>query len=193
MTTRDALAIHLDAVRAAAGSVADPELPVVSLGMLGMVHDVKVEDGRVVVELLPTFSGCPATDMMGRDVRAAVRDQVEGVGEIGIRWLFQPVWSTDRISAEGHEQLRSFGIAPPTGGGVVSTLERPTDARSLPVAGADADATNGDPDAPPAADVHCPYCDSRDVTEDSPFGPTPCRAVWYCERCSQPFERFKPL
>jgi len=186
------LAIDLDAVRNAAGSVADPELPVVTLGMLGMVHDVKVEDGRVVIELLPTFSGCPATDIMGLDVRAAVGDQVEGIGEIGIRWLFQPVWSTDRITAEGHDQLRSFGIAPPTGGGPVSTLERPNHARSLPVAGAGAP-TDRDPDAPPTADVRCPYCDSHHVTEDSPFGPTPCRAAWYCESCSQPFERFKPL
>jgi len=186
------LAIDLDAVRNAAGSVADPELPVVTLGMLGMVHDVKVEDGRVVIELLPTFSGCPATDIMGLDVRAAVGDQVEGIGEIGIRWLFQPVWSTDRITAEGHDQLRSFGIAPPTGGGPVSTLERPNHARSLPVAGAGAP-TDRDPDAPPTADVRCPYCDSQDATEDSPFGPTPCRAAWYCQSCSQPFERFKPL
>lgn len=176
-------------VRAAAGGVPDPELPVVTLGQLGMVHDVVVEDGRVVVELLPTFSGCPATDMMGRDVRAAVARAVTEVGDVGVRWLFQPVWSTDRISDDGRERLREFGIAPPTGG-TVSTIERPAGAAMLPVApGRGGD----DPDAAPDQPVTCPYCDARDVVEDSPFGPTPCRASWFCRACDQPFERFKPL
>jgi ring-1,2-phenylacetyl-CoA epoxidase subunit PaaD len=187
----------LDRVREAAGSVPDPELPVVTLGQLGMVHDVKVQDGRVVVELLPTFSGCPATDAMGQDVRAAVAERVAEVDELGVRWLFQPVWSTDRITPEGHERLKEFGIAPPTGGGTVSTLQRPAGALSLPVAGTstspDGPPAAGGPDAAPDAPVACPYCDATDVVEDSPFGPTPCRAVWFCNACSQPFERFKPL
>ncbi len=175
--------VDLAVVREAAGGVPDPELPVVTLAQLGMVHDVVVEHGRVVVELLPTFSGCPATDMMGRDVVAAVREAA-GV-EVGVRWLFSPVWGTDRITSEGHRQLKAFGIAPPTGGGVVSTLERPVGARSLPVAGG--------PDADPAPAVTCPYCDASDVVEDSPFGPTPCRASWFCTSCQQPFELFKEL
>lgn len=177
-------------VRAAAGGVPDPELPVVTLAQLGMVHDVVVEDGRVVVELLPTFSGCPATDVMGEDVRAAVTAQVPQVDDLGVRWLFQPVWSTDRISDEGHARLKEFGIAPPTGGGTVSTIDRPDGAVALPVAAA---SLGGDPDAAPDEPVSCPYCDSQDVTEDSPFGPTPCRASWHCASCTQPFERFKPL
>lgn len=179
-------------VREAAGSVPDPELPVVTLAQLGMVHDVRVEDGRVVVELLPTFSGCPATEMMGRDVRDAVLSSVEEVDELGVRWLFQPVWTTDRISEDGRARLKDFGIAPPTGDGPVSTLERPEHALALPVATGPT-SPSGDPDAPPGAGVACPYCDSHDVTEDSPFGPTPCRASWFCASCNQPFERFKPL
>lgn len=190
MTTTTIDDAVLARVRAAAGSVPDPELPVVTLAQLGMVHDVLVEGDRVVVELLPTFSGCPATDMMGRDVQDAVAAAVAEVDDVGVRWLFQPVWSTDRISAAGRARLRSFGIAPPTGGGPVSTIERPAGAVRLPVAPGTGP---GDPDAAPDAPVTCPYCDADDVVEDSPFGPTPCRAAWFCRGCEQPFERFKPL
>lgn len=192
-------AIDVAAVREAAASVPDPELPPVSLGQLGMVHDVRVEDGRVVVELLPTFSGCPATDMMGRDVKDAIVERVEGIDdtdEILVRWLFEPVWTTERITQEGHERLKEFGIAPPTGGGVVTGGPEPGGRRSLPLSFGGARTTvggSGDPDADPAPDVACPYCDSHQVEEDSPFGPTPCRASWYCNACDQPFERFKPL
>lgn len=192
-------AIDLETVRAAAASVPDPELPPVSLGQLGMVHDVRVEDdGRIVVELLPTFSGCPATEMMGRDVRAAIVERVDAVDDpdrILVRWLFEPQWTTDRISAEGHERLKEFGIAPPTGGGVVTGGPDRDGRRSLPLslAGASAGASSDDPDGDPAAPVACPYCDGSAVEEDSPFGPTPCRASWYCRTCDQPFERFKPL
>jgi ring-1,2-phenylacetyl-CoA epoxidase subunit PaaD len=176
VTGEPAPVVDLAVVRAAAGRVPDPELPVITLAQLGMVHDVVIEaDGRVVVELLPTFSGCPATDMMSRDVVAAVQ-HAAGI-DVGVRWLFSPVWSSRRITAEGHERLIEFGIAPPSGGGPISTIERPAGARSLPVAG----------------DVLCPYCRGTDVVEDSPFGPTPCRASWFCASCQQPFELFKEL
>lgn len=184
--------VDLDAVRAAAASVPDPELPPVTLGMLGMVHDVRLEEGRVVVELLPTFSGCPATEMMGRDVRAAIVDRVDAVDDpdaILVRWLFEPQWTTERISEVGHDRLKEFGIAPPTGGGVVTGGPPRDGRRTLPVSVA----RDGDPDADPAPAVTCPYCDSEAVEEDSPFGPTPCRASWFCRSCAQPFERFKPL
>ena len=182
--------IDLEAVRDAAASVPDPELPPVTLGMLGMVHDVRVEDGRVVVELLPTFSGCPATEMMGRDVKDAIIDRVEEIDDpdrILVRWLFEPQWTTERITAEGHDRLREFGIAPPTGGGVVTGGPARDGRRALPLS------IGGDPDADPAPAVACPYCESDQVEEDSPFGPTPCRASWFCRSCDQPFERFKPL
>lgn len=175
------------AVRAAVEGVPDPELPPVTLGMLGMVELVEVaDDGSVRIELLPTFSGCPATEMMSQDVRTALA-HVEGVGEVTIRWRHTPAWSSLRISAEGHERLREFGIAPPTGGGVVSSVGS-DGRRSLPIA------SLGDPDAAPAAAVACPYCGELDqIEEDSPFGPTPCRASWFCRSCQQPFERFKDL
>lgn len=195
-------AVDLEAVRAAAASVPDPELPPVTLGQLGMVHDVRLEGDRIVVELLPTFSGCPATEMMGRDVKAAIVERVEGVPDtdgILVRWLFEPMWTTERITQEGRARLKEFGIAPPTGGGVVTGGPGLGGRRSLPLSFGGARTTRttaggaGDPDADPAPDVTCPYCDSGAVEEDSPFGPTPCRASWYCNACDQPFERFKPL
>ena len=156
----------LQRIRQAVEAVPDPELPPVTIGMLGMVADVRDEDGTVVVELLPTFSGCPATQMIGEDVAAAVRRA--GAEDVDVRWLRRPVWTSDRITAEGREALTGFGIAPPG--------PRPL----LPVVA----------DAPPVA---CPMCGSTDTVADSPFGPTPCRAAHYCRACRQPFEAFKPL
>lgn len=173
------------AVRQAVAEVPDPELPPVTLGMLGMIHDVRCDPedpGHVLIELLPTFSGCPATEMMGRDVESAVRE-VPGVERISITWRYSPAWSSSRITDEGHERLREFGIAPPTGGGPVSAVA-PEGRTSLPVMAASPEAT---------AAVACPYCGSGDTERESAFGPTPCRDIRYCHGCDQPFERFKDL
>lgn len=176
MTTRTD--VDAAAVRRAVAGVPDPELPPVTIGMLGMVHDVQVDaDGEVTVELLPTFSGCPATDMIGQDVQAAVT-QVPGVHTVTVRFRHSPPWTPDRIDAEGREQLRRFGIAPP-GGPVVGAVE-PEGRRSLPLA------LSGSTDPRP-----CPYCGSDDTVRDAPFGPTPCRDLRYCQACDQPFEAFR--
>lgn len=170
-------------VRAAVEAVPDPELPPVTMGMLGMVHDVRVhDDGRVEVELLPTFSGCPATEMMERDVVSAV-SPLDGVTEVSVRFRFDPPWSATMINEEGHARLKEFGIAPP--GGKVDSVA-PDGRRTLPLALS--------PDAGPAsAPKPCPYCDSTDTTRESAFGPTPCRDIRYCNSCQQPFEAFKDL
>lgn len=181
----------LTAVRDAVAEVPDPELPPVTLGMLGMIHDVRSDPddaGHVLIELLPTFSGCPATEMMGRDVGSAVR-RVPGVDRVSITWRYSPAWSSSRITEEGRERLREFGIAPPggdaspTGAGPVSTVA-PEGRTSLPVMTASPEAT---------AVVACPYCGSEDTERESSFGPTPCRDIRYCHACEQPFERFKDL
>lgn len=169
------------AVRRAVEDVPDPELPPVTIGMLGMVHHLEVVDGgTVVIELLPTFSGCPATEMIERDVLAAVR-AVAGVAEVTVRFRYDPPWTPDRIDAVGRERLRSFGIAPPGGpiAGAVTSEGRPT----LPLA------AEPGPDAPRP----CPYCGSTDTVRDSAFGPTPCRDLRMCHACNQPFEAFKAL
>lgn len=176
----------LDLVRQAVAEVPDPELPPVTLGMLGMIHDVRLDHdrpGRVLIELLPTFSGCPATEMMGRDVESAVRG-LPGVEEVDITWRFSPPWSSVRITEEGHDRLREFGIAPP-GPGPASTVA-PEGRTVLPVMIAEAPQVD-------AAAVACPYCGSEDTLRESAFGPTPCRDIRYCNGCEQPFERFKDL
>jgi ring-1,2-phenylacetyl-CoA epoxidase subunit PaaD len=165
------------AVRRAVADVPDPELPAVTIGMLGMVYGIAIhEDGTVEVELLPTFSGCPATEMIERDVSGAVR-ALAGVRDVRVRFRFDPAWTPERIDAEGRERLREFGIAPPGG----PTGAPPPDGRpTLPLA------------MGPASDARpCPYCGSGKTTRASSFGPTPCRDLRFCDTCQQPFEAFK--
>lgn len=176
MTTR--VSPDLATVRAAVEDVPDPELPPVTLGMLGMVHDVTVDGHTVTVELLPTFAGCPATDVMAEDVAEAVQ-RVEGVEEVAVRFRFSPAWTPAQITDEGHERLREFGIAPPTGK-QPAPLDRP-DRPTLPVLGSAADPRP------------CPYCGSGDTSRETTFGPTPCRDIRFCNACRQPFEAFKDL
>ena len=159
----------LEAVRAAVASVPDPELPVVTVGALGMIHDVRVDGGDVVVELLPTFSGCPATEVIASDVRGAL-SSIAGVETVDVRFLYDPPWTPARISAAGREALRSFGITPP------GDRDAPL-LQLLPFRGASARA--------------CPYCGSTETDRESAFGPTPCRAIHFCRSCRQPFEAFK--
>ncbi len=169
----------VEALRRAVESVPDPELPPVDVGDLGMLHDLAVaEDGAVRIELLPTFSGCPATDMIARDVEAAVR-KVPGVTAVEVRFRFSPPWTPERISPAGRERLREFGITPP--GAVVApgeVLDRLERRGALPTM---------TPRRP------CPYCGSEDTVTDSAFGPTPCRSLHFCHSCQQPFEAFKSL
>jgi ring-1,2-phenylacetyl-CoA epoxidase subunit PaaD len=172
------------AVRHAVDAVPDPELPPVTIGMLGMVHHLAVAaDGDVEVELLPTYSGCPATAMIEQDVVAAAR-AVAGVGQVRVRWRFDPPWTADRIDAEGREQLRRFGIAPP--GGPLERAVAPEGRPTLPLALAGSDTATSTSEPRP-----CPYCGSSDTSRDSAFGPTPCRDLRTCRACRQPFEAFK--
>lgn len=170
--------VDVAAVRRAVEDVPDPELPVLTLGMLGMVHDVRVRDGEVLVELLPTFSGCPATDMMERDV-AEVVGATPGVERVRVRFRYDPPWTATRISEEGRAALREFGIAPP--GGDLPDTPRPEGRMALPLA------------MTPPSVRPCPYCGSEDTSQDAAFGPTPCRDLRWCNGCCQPFEAFKDL
>lgn len=149
--------------------VMDPEIPAVSVVDMGMVRDVVVEGETVRVTILPTFSGCPAINEIEKDVRAAVAG-VDGVGSVEIDLSFDPPWTTDRISERGRGRLEEFGLAPPTGEGPVLVT-----AIGLPV------------------HARCPFCGSSETVAESPFGPTPCRALYYCKSCRNPFEQFKPV
>lgn len=160
-------------VRAVLDTVADPEMPPVSVGDLGMVVDVEVEPGdggaAVHIVLVPTFSGCPAIPMIRSDVTAAV-GRMDGVASVTVAFTRQVVWTPERITAAGRERLRQFGIAPPGSG-------------QQPVGGGHLVRLSG---------VRCPVCGSRRTTQDSPFGPTPCRDTWFCDDCRNPFEAVKP-
>ncbi len=160
------------AIWAALADVRDPEIPPVSIVDMGMVHRVTAEGSQVRVEIMPTFVGCPALDIIRRDVVNRLR-AVPGVGEVEVAFVFDPPWSSDRITAEGRERLRSFGIAPPPPSG-----RDPAGAGRLLM-----------PEEAPA----CPYCGSTDTHLENLFGPTACRSIYYCDGCRQPFEQMKRL
>ena len=154
-------------VRAVLDSVPDPEMPPVSIAELGMVVDVAVDGGDVHVDLVPTYSGCPALAIIREDVVAALL-ATDGVASATVDFVNTVVWEPERISDTGREKLKSFGIAPPGSGQVLVQLgSRPQT-------------------------VICPLCGSTDTVADSPFGPTPCRSSSYCNTCRNPFEVIKP-
>jgi ring-1,2-phenylacetyl-CoA epoxidase subunit PaaD len=157
-----------DRVRGALAEVMDPEIPACSIIDLGMVEEVRVSDIAVEVDLLPTFLGCPAKDIIGEDVAAAL-EEVGGAREVRVRFLRHPAWTTDRITEEGKAALRGYGIAP--------HWERPAGPTVVPLL--------------LASSVPCPYCGSKDTVQESSWGPTPCRAAHYCRACRNPFEGFK--
>jgi ring-1,2-phenylacetyl-CoA epoxidase subunit PaaD len=159
-------------VRGALAEVMDPEIPVVSIVDLGMVERVEATDEALEVDLLPTFVGCPAIDVIREDAEAAL-SEVAGERRVTVRMVFDPPWTTDRITESGREGLRSYGISPHWEGGP------PKPAGAVPVS------------LLRVSRVACPYCGSRETVQDTPWGPTPCRAVHYCRSCRNPFEGFK--
>lgn len=149
--------------------VMDPEVPVLSVVELGIVRAIEVAESAVTVTVTPTYSGCPAMQVIERDITHALR--AYGVDEIEIRTSYSPAWTTDWIPAAAREKLRAYGIAPP---------------------GA------ADHDAPIAIGrrrppVACPYCGSRSTRLQSEFGSTACKAIHVCSACEQPFEEFKAI
>ncbi len=158
-----------DVVWAALETVVDPEIPAVSVVDMGMILSVAVGDEKAQVIVLPTFTGCPAIGVIEQDVRSAV-SAVEGVEEVEIRMSFDPPWTSGRITPEGRRKLKDFGLAPPTGEGPVLVTEI-----GLP------------------SEAICPFCGSKDTTNQSLFGPTPCRAIYHCSSCKNPFEQFKAV
>lgn len=156
------------AVMTALDEVADPEIPTVSIVELGMIGSIDVEHDRIRVELLPTFVGCPALEI----IQSAVAERLASFGRaVLVEVSFATPWTSDRISDAGREKLRASGFAPP------AHLQGV--ARALPMLG-----------ETPAA---CPYCGSTRTTLENVFGPTQCRSIRHCAECRQPFEAFKPI
>jgi ring-1,2-phenylacetyl-CoA epoxidase subunit PaaD len=144
--------------------VADPEIPVLTIADLGIIRDVRIEE-EVVVQLTPTYSGCPATEVIEQSVVEALHRQ--GVEGVRIERVLSPPWTTDWISEEGRAKLREYGIAPPAEGGSKREL------------------LHG------ARQVACPRCGSIDTSVVSEFGSTACKASYKCNACLEPFEYFK--
>jgi ring-1,2-phenylacetyl-CoA epoxidase subunit PaaD len=157
---------------AALAEVPDPEIPAISVVDLGVIGAVELAEDRssLRVALMPTFIGCPATEVM----RQAIGEKLaalEVADRVEVILSFDEPWTSDRITPEGREQLRSSGFAPPP------------HLRELGTLGELATLTL----------VACPYCGSRETTLENPFGPTLCRAIYHCAGCHQPFEAFKPI
>ncbi|MFF0475180.1 1,2-phenylacetyl-CoA epoxidase subunit PaaD [Streptomyces sp. NPDC004284] len=165
MVTMTALEEELSRV---AGSVPDPELPVLTLEELGVMRGVQVlGPGRVEVSLTPTYTGCPAIEAMASDIEQALHEH--GVPDVSVVTVLTPAWSTDDISEEGRRKLTEFGIAPP----------RPQGPAGGPV--------------PLTLAIRCPHCGSTDTELLSRFSSTACKALRRCTACREPFDHFKEL
>jgi ring-1,2-phenylacetyl-CoA epoxidase subunit PaaD len=160
-------------VWAALAEIADPEIPAISLVDLGVIRGIAFEGlpgggDRLKVELMPTFVGCPAIDLMRQQIGERLARLAD---EVTVDLTFAEPWTSDRISPAGREALRASGFAPPMTIGSTFSGDSLT---VLPIA-------------------TCPYCASRNTALENPFGPTLCRAIYHCADCRQPFEAFKPV
>ena len=153
--------------------VLDPEVSVVSVRDLGIVRDVIETDGGLTVVVTPTYSGCPATEVIEKSIVDAL--EAEGLGPVRVEMRRAPAWTTDWMSEAGRRKLREYGITPP--GPVAAALEAPL--RFVPR-------------QPPKA-LACPRCESTNTERISAFGATACKALWRCKSCGEPFEHFKPI
>jgi ring-1,2-phenylacetyl-CoA epoxidase subunit PaaD len=164
-------AAALAQARAVVATVLDPEVPVLTLCDLGIVRDVLARDGGIEVVLTPTYSGCPATEVISSNVKQVLVDA--GFAPVTITHQRAPAWTTDWISAEGKRKLREYGIAPPSGTAALRGSAQPIHIRTKNIA--------------------CPRCDSLQTERLSAFGSTACKALHRCLACREPFEYFKPI
>lgn len=152
--------------------VPDPEVPALSVRDLGIVRDVIDHGEELEVVLTPTYSGCPATEVIEQNVLSAI--ELEGLGPARATLRRAPAWTTDWITAEGKRKLTEYGIAPPH-------VLPPDAGVPIRIWGRKADA------------VACPHCGSRHTERTSAFGSTACKALYRCLDCREPFEYFKPI
>lgn len=144
-------------------AVCDPEVPVLTIADLGIMRDIKINDDGIEVVITPTYTGCPAMDMIAMNIRLALLEQ--GFKNIKITSVLSPAWTTDWMSEAGKQKLKEYGIAPPQ---YRSDLERKTD-----------------------IEIECPQCQSHNTRMLSEFGSTACKALYQCNDCKEPFDYFK--
>lgn len=166
-----ALDISIEQVWAWLGEVADPEIPVISIVDLGIVRDVRLVDDACVVTITPTYSGCPAMQVIAASVNDALH--AHGIEHVRIESRLSPAWTTDWMSEAGKAALKGYGIAPPVQQAIdISGLHAGIRRRAAP-------------------DVNCPNCGSPHTQLTSEFGSTPCKALYKCLDCREPFDYFK--
>ncbi len=156
----------VDEVYAWLEEVKDPEIPVLSLVDLGVITSVVVEEEKVTVEMTPTFVGCPAMEYMKSEVEGVLKNR--GIKSVEVNITFRIPWSSDLISEKGKQSLKQFGLAPPPSTKIFTDLEI-------------------------LETAICPRCNGINTELKSPFGPTLCRAIFYCNTCKEAFEQFKPV
>lgn len=150
-------------------TVTDPELPMLTLHDLGVLRDVEVDDGGVIVWITPTYSGCPAMATMRDDLSHVLRQA--GFADVDIRVQLSPPWSSDDLTARGKRRLAEAGISPPGTRGQTVTLTLQATRRNLA----------------------CPRCGSQQTRVITEFGATPCKALYRCDDCQESFEHFKEI
>lgn len=170
----DAAIDRVDAAWRTLDGVPDPEVPALSVRDLGIVRDVVDHGDSLEVVLTPTYSGCPATEVIEKSVVDAL--VAAGLGPVRATTRRAPAWTTDWISEAGRRKLREYGIAPPTGTAAVAV--------EAPIRVVRRDAVTA---------LECPRCGSTHTERLSAFGSTACKALWRCLDCREPFEHFKPI
>ncbi len=158
-----------DEIRDLLSEVKDPEIPVLSIIDLGILREVRVDEGKVTVRITPTYSGCPAMKAIEREIEKTLK--VNGIQSFEVKKDFSETWTTDWMSDKAKKKLKDYGIAPPgkteKEDDFLNTLKGPS--RIIP----------------------CPYCDSTNTELQSEFGSTACKSQYYCHACDEPFEHFK--
>lgn len=148
-------------------NVQDPEVPVLTIVDLGVLRDVNISNQKIEVVITPTYSGCPAMDMITVNIKSAMQEA--GYENVSVKLVLSPAWTTDWMSEKGKQKLKDYGIAPP--------VEKTTD-KSFLLFGED-------------KLIPCPLCDSTNTELLSQFGSTACKALYRCKDCKEPFDYFK--
>lgn len=151
--------------------VKDPEIPMIDVVELGIVRDVSVDGDSVRVDVTPTYSGCPAMQVIEREIVSVL--QSHGYSDVVVNTIYSPAWTTDWLSEETRQKFRDYGIAPPTGGHAAGGIAELVSLRRA------------------KQTIECPFCRSSNTVERSEFGSTACKSIYFCNSCHQPFDHFK--
>lgn len=165
--------VNKDIIFQVLGTIPDPEMPI-SITDLGLIEHVHIDDTTIQVTVLPTFVGCFALPVIAKEIEQKL-SELSGVSSVKVNFINNPPWNTDRISEAGKASLAEHGISVPEGS---SPCPSSTDSSDVELR---------------TSAISCPWCQSRETTLTSPFGPTRCKSIHFCNACRQPFERMKKV